>query len=245
VIHGYDLVPQERQQMKKIEIPSNLTTLAYNSIKQHILEGRLDQDTKLTESRLSVQLGISRSPVREALNSLEAEGLIRIESRRGAFLKRFSAKEISDLYDLRQVLEVYAVRTAAITPGLLADLEESVRRTRELSKQDKKQEFIEEDMKFHGLITEATGNQLLCKFLANIQNQIWLCRCKTYNMSSSRAPGGHQAIIEALRDKDRRKAESAMAEHIAYVRHKLVNLVSEQQSPAEIKSGPQTALPIE
>ena len=215
--------------MKKLDIPSDLTTRAYDSIKEYILEGRLDQDTRLTELQLSNQLGISRSPVREALNSLETEGLIRIESRRGAFLRRFSPKEISDLYDLRQVLEVYALQAAEITPELLADLGESVERTRCLLRDNKKQEFIEEDMRFHGLITNATGNQPLCKVFGNIQTQIWLFRCKTYNLSSSTAPAAHQKILDALRDRDRWKAQAAMSEHITYVRHQLLHLVNEQE----------------
>ena len=62
--------------MKKLKIPSNLTTLAYNSIKEYILEGRLDENSRLTEEFLSTQLGISKSPIREALNRLETEGLI-------------------------------------------------------------------------------------------------------------------------------------------------------------------------
>jgi DNA-binding GntR family transcriptional regulator len=230
--------------MKKLRIPSALTALAYNSIKQYILEGRLDENTKLTESMLSSQLGISRSPVREALNSLATEGLIRIESRRGAFLRRFSPKEISDLYELRQLLEVYAVQTAEITPKLLVDLLESVQRTRSLLKENKKQEFMEEDMRFHGLIAMASGNQSLCTVLENVQHQIWLCRCKTYNLSSSTAPSAHQGITDALRHGDRRKAQAAMGEHITYVRRQLIDLIGATSSSGPSnETGPGIARP--
>lgn len=168
--------------MKKIKIPSDLTTLAYNSIKQFILEGRVDQESRLTETMLSDQLGISRSPIREALNSLATEGLITIEPRRGASLRRFSVKETSDLYDLRELLEVYSVQTAEVTPKLLATLEKSIERSQALLDANKKLEFIEEDMRFHGAIAAATGNQPLASVVENIQHQIWLCRCKTYNL---------------------------------------------------------------
>src|SRR6266480_4132220 len=84
--------------MRKIRIPENLTTLAYKAIKDSIWEGHLDEGARLTEERLSQLLGISKSPVREALNRLESEGLIRIEPRRGAYLRSFSIKEIDDLY---------------------------------------------------------------------------------------------------------------------------------------------------
>ena len=78
--------------IRKLAAPPNLTALAYGSIKRHILEGKFDEDTRLTEEFLSKRLGISKSPVREALNTLQTEGLIHIEPRRGARLRQFSIK---------------------------------------------------------------------------------------------------------------------------------------------------------
>src|SRR5574340_898893 len=98
--------------MKKLHIPSNLTSLAYDSIKRYILDGKLDEDARLTEEFLSTSLGISKSPIREALNRLETEGFIRIEPRRGAYLQEYSTQDIKDLYDLRNALETHAVHTA-------------------------------------------------------------------------------------------------------------------------------------
>jgi DNA-binding GntR family transcriptional regulator len=79
--------------IRKLTAPQNLTALAYDSIKRHILEGKLDEDTRLTEEFLSNRLGISKSPVREALNSLQTEGLIHIEPRRGARLGNSPSKK--------------------------------------------------------------------------------------------------------------------------------------------------------
>jgi DNA-binding FadR family transcriptional regulator len=92
-------------------------------IKEFILDGRLDEDSRLTEEFLSTQLGISKSPIRDALNRLEAEGLIRIEPRKGAHLRRLSTEEVTDLYDLREALET--VRTAKLTPAFIADFRQS------------------------------------------------------------------------------------------------------------------------
>jgi DNA-binding GntR family transcriptional regulator len=222
--------------MKKIKIPTDLTTLAYNSIKEYILEGRLDQESRLTEKLLSEQLGISRSPIREALNSLATEHLITIEPRRGASLRRFSVQETSDLYDVRKLLEVYAVQTADITPKFLATLEKSIERSEVLLDSNRKKEFIEEDMRFHGAIASATGNGPLAAILENIQNQIWLCRCKTYNLSSSTAPKAHRAILDALKREDRKEAKRAMGEHIDYVRQQLVDFVSSSTAARGLKA---------
>ena len=208
--------------MKKIAIPSNLTTLAYNSIKQHILDGKLDENSRLTEDFLSAQLGISKSPVREALNRLEAEGLIRIQSRKGAYLRRLTRAEIADLYDTREALEVHVVRTLNLTSALLADLRASLQRQKVLLKANDKAHYIQEDVRFHSLLSAATGNAYLHSILENIQNQIWLSRRSTYDLSSSSAPNAHEMVVKALENKDIVKAEQAMREHIRNVRQRLL-----------------------
>jgi DNA-binding GntR family transcriptional regulator len=214
--------------IKKIKTPRNLTALAYDSIKAYILEGDLDDNVRLTEELLSRQLGISKSPVREALNSLHTEGLIRIEARRGAYLRRFSIQEVKDLYDLREALEVYAVGAAEVNSDLIADLHKSIENTRKFLKVGDKMGHIEEDTKFHGLIANATGNAELCRVLANIQSQIWLCRRKTYKLSSTTAPEAHLAILEALSKDDREGAQAAMRDHISFVRQRLINFMEHQ-----------------
>ena len=99
--------------IKLAKIP-NLTELTYRSIKQNLLDGTLGELSRLTEESLATQLGISKSPVREALNRLEAEGLVCIEPRRGAYVRQFSPKEIRDLYELREILEVHSIDAANV-----------------------------------------------------------------------------------------------------------------------------------
>ena len=217
--------------MKKLKIPSNLTTLAYNSIKEYILEGNLDDTSRLTEDFLSGRLGISKSPIREALNRLEAEGLIRIEPRKGAFLRGATPQEIGHLYSLREALEVHAVRTAELTPALLQELRRSVRLQRALLKANDKSHYIEEDIRFHAQMALATGNPYLCAALENVQNQIWLTRRSTYSLSGSTAPDFHEAIVEALERNDRDKAQQIMREHIATVRQRLMQFLDHDRAP--------------
>jgi DNA-binding GntR family transcriptional regulator len=216
--------------MLKLEAPQNLTALAFESIKAYILREDLDEHTRLTEDFLSKQLGISKSPVREALNSLHTEGLIRIEARRGAYLRSFSAKEVKDLYDLREALEVYAVGNAVITPRLLSELKRSVQHTRKFLKANDKLGHIEEDTRFHGLIAASAGNDELCRVLANVQSQIWLCRRRTYDLSSSTAPDAHLAILDALEQGNRKGAQNAMRNHIDLVRRRLIEFMQAKES---------------
>lgn len=236
--------------MRKLKIPTNLTSLAYKSIKDYILEGRLDEESRLTEEFLSGQLGISKSPIREALNRLEAEGLVRIEARRGAYLRSFSMKEIEDLYDVREALEVHAVRTGAFPAATIKDLRASVKRLRGYLKANDRTKYIDEDVGFHAVIARVTGNARLCDVLENIQNQIWLFRRKTYDLSSTSAPDAHDALVNALEKAletgDRSEAEQVMRRHISSVRKKLLDHLARaksEEAPAEKASARKMAVP--
>jgi DNA-binding GntR family transcriptional regulator len=218
--------------MLKIPKYPNLAELAYLHVKQHILEGPLEEGVKLTEDTLASQLGISKSPVREALNRLESEGLVSIESRRGAYVRRFSLQEASDLYNLRELLEVYAVGLAKITPSFLTDLAESIGRIkRDLGERDT-MAYVEEDIRFHNLIAAATGNQELCRILENIGQKSILCRSKTYRLVATESPDCHDRIYLALKEGDRELAQQAMREHIRFFRDALQRSLEGQESSA-------------
>jgi DNA-binding GntR family transcriptional regulator len=218
--------------VKKIRIPENLTSMAYRAIKDYILDGRLDDSTRLTEEFLSQQLGISKSPVREALTRLESERLIQIEPRKGAFLRKYSIKEIGELYDLREALEVYAVGKVQLTPSLLRELRECVERSRKFLEANDKRRYIEEDVNFHAMLAAASGNELLTEILTNVQHQVWLFRRKTYDLSRSKATDTHSAIVLALERGDREEAQRLMREHVTEVRDKLIRYLQEETGEA-------------
>jgi DNA-binding GntR family transcriptional regulator len=225
--------------MRKLRVPDNLTTLAYKAIKNYIWEGRLDEGARLTEESVSTQLGISKSPVREALNRLESEGLISIEPRRGAYLRTFSIKEIADLYGLREALEVHAVASAQVTADLVDKLRQSVERSRSHLEANDKLRYITEDVHFHSLLALASGNERLAKSLENVQHQVWLFRRKTYDLYGSRAVASHAAIVQALGQGDKVAAQRLMREHISRVCGKLVAYLRERESQPKAATPPQ------
>lgn len=208
----------------------SLTEYAHQSIREYILEGHLNAESRLTEDFFAQHLGISKSPVREALNTLQGEGLLRIEPRRGAFLYRFSPKEIKDLYQLREALEVFAAATAVITPEFVKELQQSVARSGDYLRENDQARYIEEDIHFHETIVGATGNVELCRVFANLQNKLWLCRCQTYRLTSPDTPESHREISEALRDNDRVRAQEVTRRHIRFVRDALLRSVEENQN---------------
>jgi len=130
------------------------------------------------------------------LNRLEAEGLISIESRRGAYVREFSIKEVSDLYELREVLELHSIAAAEITQALLSEMAESIERTKKFLTAGDKLKHIEEDLRFHGMIASATGNAEFCRVFENIQQKSLLCRYRTYHLSGSTARLGMERFTK-------------------------------------------------
>lgn len=208
--------------MLKLVKNPNLTEQAYHSVKRQLLNGSFPEGSKLTEEYLSTALGVSKSPVREALMRLESEGLINIEARRGAYVRKFSAREVRDLYDLRALLEGHAVRIAKITPELLEQMTASIERTRNHLQIGDKLGHIEEDIHFHGLIARSAENAEFARILDNIQQKSLLCRMATFYLSATTAPASHQKIYAAMRDGDSETAQREMHHHILFVRDNLL-----------------------
>lgn len=188
--------------------------MAVRHIRDYLLNGELREGERLTEESVAQRLGISKSPVREAFNRLEADGLIRIEPRRGVYLRTFSIKEIEDLYDFREALEVHAVRRARITPELIADLQENLERHAQHQAARDRSNYIAVDIEFHAAIAAATGNAMLCQALDRLRDQLSILRRKTFDLSSSKAVTAHQTITAALSAGDREAAAEVMQRHI-------------------------------
>lgn len=211
--------------IERLETIETLTEQAHRSIKRYILGGDIPTDERLTEGFFAERLGISKSPVREALNALQNEGLLRIEPRKGIYLRRFSAKEIFDLYGLREALEVYATQIVLITPEFIKALQDSLQRTEQFLSENDKSSYIEEDIAFHRLIVVSTENEQLSQTHSNIQEKLWLCRCQTYQLTSPDTPSAHLAITKAFKDKDRKQAIQETRKHIRFVRDALVRSI--------------------
>jgi DNA-binding GntR family transcriptional regulator len=205
----------------------NLTELVYQRLKKRMLDGSLLEGARLTEDQLAKQLGISKSPVREALNRLEAEGLIRIQARRGANVRKFTYDETRDIFDLRVLLEEYSVEIAKITPELLREMEASIQRTLAYLEPEHKLAHVEEDIHFHSLIAASSGNGEFYSVFLSVQDKTILSRSKTYHLSPSSAPVSHQKIYEAFAAGNRSAAKQLMREHILFLRDSLLTFIQQ------------------
>lgn len=221
--------------MLKIPKYPNLTELAYLHIKRYILEGSFSEGARLTEDNLAAQLGISKSPVREALNRLESDGLVTIEPRRGAYVRKFTLQEACELYELREVLEVHAVGLAKITPEFLNELAASIERIKRDLAERNTIAYVEEDIRFHNLIAAASGNSELCRMLENISHKSALFRSRTYRLVAAASPDCHDKIYEAMKDDNRELAQQAMREHILFFRDTLLRALAVEASSGAAK----------
>jgi DNA-binding GntR family transcriptional regulator len=206
-----------------LKIPENLTQQAFKYIRDEIIRGKLDGRQHLTENYFSERFGISKSPVREALNRLESEGLITIVPRRGAFVVDLSIQDIEEIFDLREALETLVVKNAVLGEKVLGRMRAAVESAKRYREEDDKANYIRADAAFHTTLAEASSNSRLRKILENMLNQMLIVRCRTFELSSHTSVSQHHQILKALEQGKRDVAANLMAEHIRTVRARLIN----------------------
>ena len=209
--------------MQKIQQANlSLGSQAYQEVKRLILEGRVPPGGKLNEGDLARALGISRTPVREAINRLEKEGLVNIFPQRGAFVVQFSAKDIEELFLIRENLEGLAANLAAknATERQLEKLDSFVNGFIEPFTEKDVQRYAQEDFKFHQAIVNLSDAPRLINLIATLHDYIRIFRLTTAGSSGRMKTSleGHRRLIAALREKDGEEAERKMREHIRHVR---------------------------
>jgi DNA-binding GntR family transcriptional regulator len=213
------------------------TDQAYEAIRTAILQGRFAAGERLREEDLADEVGVSRTPIREALRRLDAEGLVDFIPNRGAHVAAWSDSDLNEIFDLRAVLEGFAARLAArrISPVQLARLRDLADRMDALAgAEDVDHDAISElNTDFHGVIVEAAGNHKLEGLLAGLV-QIPLVH-RTFRRYSHedllRSMGHHRELIAALEHGDVNWSGTVMRSHIYAARAVLFNERSAELSP--------------
>jgi len=229
----------------EIILHSKLGESVYQLLWNRILDRRLHAGEKLSDLRLSGELGVSRTPVREALNRLVQDGIVKAEPHRGFYVASFSAQDITEIYDLRAALESAALRSSA--PNLdhvmlhqaLAKLEEVERQYAEAKTEDESlaaaAAFLECDREFHRAIVERAGNGRLTATVEGLWAQISVFqKAGTHRRGwTEMAIVQHRAIIAALLDDDVDRAVAELRNHIEQVKRRVLEDLGPEQSSAE------------
>ncbi len=205
--------------------------IAYQAIRQAIIEGAYPAGSRLPEEELTARIQVSRTPIRQALRQLEHQGHVELRPRRGAWVSSWTAEDIAEVYSVRAVLESHGARIAARKIGALEirQLEEVCLRMEAL--EDARQAgFLDElgelNNDFHTSLLRATGNRRLMTSLASIVETPLILRVYlSYDEMRRRdALRQHREILAAITRRDSEWAEAAMRTHILSARSALLKL---------------------
>ncbi len=196
----------------------------YARLRDLILSNVFRAGQKLVDRDLAEQLGVSRTPVREALGRLAMMGLVEARSRRGYYVRQYTAEEMTDLYEFRKILEVNAARLAAQNagPAHIREFEDILTKSEELAANPMNQaKTVELDLDIHDLIARASGNVSLYQAIHNLMDKVmcfiwvdWVDASLADPVSIAAAHREHQGIIERIIAKDADGAADQLGAHI-------------------------------
>jgi DNA-binding GntR family transcriptional regulator len=190
----------------------------YEHIKTAILSGHLNPGEKLTEEYLAKTLGVSRTPVREALHRLESEGLIKTRKKRGFIVSKDSKEEVEELFELRSILEGYTLRiiSESISEETLRRLEGFIQNAEEALRRKKIEDAFKWNTRFHDTLHELVAHKTrLYRLIVNMRKYVLRHRKDTlrYPDGGRRSVEGHRKIVLALQLRDPDLCERVMREH--------------------------------
>lgn len=190
----------------------------FNRVREDILNGRYKENDELREAAIGEELGVSRTPVREAFRQLELEGLIRIVPNKGAYVTGISAADVADIYEIRSLLEGLCARwaTKRISKEKIEEMEEIILLSEFHLSKGHFEQLTELDNRFHMLLYEACESKMLIHLLKDFHHYVQKERQQTLsNMERSKeAVAEHKRIMEAMRDGDAEFAEQLADKHI-------------------------------
>jgi DNA-binding GntR family transcriptional regulator len=193
----------------------------YSHVKQGVLERRYEGGTLLTEGELAEEVGVSRTPVREALLRLEVEGLIRLYPKKGALVLPVSAQEIADVVETRQLVETHAARKAVpAPPALLARLEELLARQKEQVAAGDLDGAAVTDRCFHAEIVRNGGNEILSRLYDQLRDRQLRMGVAVMHARPDRITktlDEHEQILRALRAGDAETVVGLVHGHVGRV----------------------------
>lgn len=203
-------------QIEMLELLPSLRERVYAPLEHTIIHGELSPGTHLKEDELARKLGVSRNPVREALQQLVHEGMADYVPAKGVFVHTPTEKEISDVLHVRMVLECEAARLAAShrTPAQLADMNALLRDGREALATSNAEKLLKLNERFHHAVVEAADNSVLEQSMEMLQKRITWYFAGVVAARAVFSWDEHEAILHALEEGNVDLAAERMAQHV-------------------------------
>lgn len=197
-----------------------LRDVVFKTLRQGILMGELKPGERLMEIHLANRLGVSRTPIREAIRKLELEGLVTMVPRRGAEVAQISGKNLKDVLEVRVALDSLAVRLACerITPEGIEELKKACKEFENATKEKEPDaaKIAQADVAFHDLISRATGNERLLQMILNLSEQMYRYRFEYIKDANyhERLIKEHENLCRYIEQNDAQKAVEEVTKHI-------------------------------
>lgn len=195
-----------------------LRDVVFNTLRQAILKGELKPGERLMEIQLATKLGVSRTPVREAIRKLELEGLVLMVPRKGAEVAQITEKSMVDVLEIRRALEELAVRLACerMTPEGLEELKQAEERFEKVLGKEDITVVAGADVEFHDAILRATDNQKLIQLLSQFREQMYRYRVEYLKREECHPQviKEHQEIIQTIENRNKDEAAEYICNHI-------------------------------
>lgn len=203
-----------------------LRDVVFENLREAILEGKVKPGQRLMEVQLAEQLGVSRTPVREAIRKLELEGLVVMLPRKGAYVANMSLKDIIDVLEIRASLEGLAASLASerISPEDIKKLENIAKDFEQSTNNSDVDTLLRKDVEFHECIFKATNNKKLHQLITSLWEQVYRFRV-TYISdydSSVNIISEHKLILEAIKKGDTELAKKYATQHIENAEHFMI-----------------------
>lgn len=206
-----------------------LRDVVFNTLRQAILTGELKPGERLMEVHLASRLGVSRTPIREAIRKLELEGLVTMIPRRGAEVAQITEKSMSDVLEVRRAMDALCAELACdrISDGELQELKAACEEFERVIKTKDVKQIAQADVKLHDIILQATGNQRLIQLVNNLSEQMYRYRFEYIKDFSQheRLVEEHRMIYEGLCKRDKEKASEAAKTHIDNQRKTIIHQI--------------------
>ncbi len=221
----------------KLENYKPLREIVFEALREGIISGELKPGERLMEVQLAEEMGVSRTPVREALRKLELEGFVVMVPRKGVYVAGISTKDISEVFEIRSALEALAASLAAerITDDEIEELERLLLKINECIKNHDLDGLVSVDTAFHDIVYKASRNERLVQIVSNLREQI-----QRFRKTSLSSPGRirhtveeHKKIVDAIASRDAALAHELAQEHVENAENQILEAVRCKQNKDE------------
>jgi DNA-binding GntR family transcriptional regulator len=213
--------------MKAVKNLPNLKEAVYQRLKDSIVRGEIPPGSKIVETLISRKLGVSRTPLREAINRLEQDGLVKLIPRRGTFVHTQSVAEIIESLEIREVLEGLAARLAAAhtPPDIIQKMKGCFDDFSPNTVEKSIQNYALQNVRFHHLVIQASQNRRLITLIRNLYDQMDMVRLHTIVLPgrAKKSLAEHWMLIRLIEKKQGDQAEELLRAHIRDLRKAVLN----------------------